>query len=134
MKKIFLLLVISVFCGFNIYAQSFVPKSDTAITALGKQLSAAVDLNGYKVFTVKIASTFDGDSIAIYQSEDTTSANFNPVYDLDTDTILKFKVTAGREYRFIPSDNFFYKRYIKIWSNSAATTTPDISIVTKGLY
>ena len=133
MKKILLLAILLMF-AVSINAQSFVPKTEIGITAVGSTTSAVVDLAGYKIFTVKIPSTFDGDSLTVYHSNDTTSANFNPVYDLETDAILKFKVTAGREYRFIPSEHFFYKRFIKAVSNAAAATTPDSLEWTKGTY
>ena len=133
MKKILLLAILLMF-AVNLNAQSFVPKTEIVIRDSGETLSNPLDLGGYKVFQIEIPSTFNGDSIIIYDSKDTTSANFKPCYDLETDTILKYKITAGRKYRFIPSDQYYFERYIKIWGNSAAATTPDTLSVIKGSY
>lgn len=133
MKKL-LLIVLLFALSVSIQAQSYVPKSDTVTIALGATLSEAFDTDGYKIFTIKVPSTFDGTTITIYHSEDTTSANFNAVYDLDDNAILTFTVTAGREYRFKPADWFYLKRYIKILSSTTVATTADKFLVTRGKY
>lgn len=128
MKKLLALLLL---ITITVNAQVFVSaKLDTI--SVGDTLSAGIDTEGLRVILVKVPDSFDGSAITLYHSSD--NVNFNPVYNSDDDTILSFSVTAGREYRLKPAEYFFAKRYVKIESNAAVTTTADSFYVSLGKY
>lgn len=131
-KKILLVLFLAVI-GLN--AQSYydaLPILDSATTADGDTLSGYINLKGNQLFTLKVPSTFDGTTITIYSSSDSTSG-FEPAYSTEDNTVLSFTATAGRKYYFSPTSYFWINQFIKIESNSAATGA-DTWLIEKGKY
>ena len=121
-KKIILFIIM--FTGFCIAQDRgfyMWPEETNMIIADTDTISAYLDLEGYKIFTLYFPASFDTTEAVLYHSNDTTASTFRPVYDPDLNVIKKIIVTANREYVLAPNEYFYLKRYVKAWTPKAAS-------------
>ena len=137
LKKIFILVFISVLLAIPAKGQDLpiyydsAPILDSMTTADGSAISARLDSKGNQIFEIYVPATFDGTTIYIESSTDTT--NNHKTYASDTDAVLSISVTAARWYRVKPSDYAYLGRYI--WISSDATATgADVWKLTLGKF
>ena len=81
--------------------------------------SDSLQLNGLHIVGVRVASNFNGDSLYVLTA-DSLDGDYTRVYTANDGEYLGFVAEPGQRYILNPPDYYFFEKYIKLESNTAA--------------